>query len=63
VPIGQGIVNFPRIVDVLRTAGFRGPYSLELELPGVADGSLPKEASEEGIRRSIAYLQSSGLLP
>ena len=42
-----------------------GPYSLELELPGVADGSLPKEAGEEeeGIRRSIAYLQSIGLLP
>ena len=63
VPIGRGIVNFPHIIDVLRTAGFRGPYSLELELPGVADGSLPKEASEEGIRRSIAYLQSIGLFP
>jgi len=63
VPIGQGIVNFPRIIDVLRMAGFRGPYSLELELPGVAGGSLPKESSEEGIRRSIAYLQSIGLCP
>jgi hypothetical protein len=34
-----------------------------LELPGVADGALPKEASEEGIRESIAYLQRIGLLP
>ena len=63
VPIGQGVVNFPRITAVLREAEFRGPYSLELELPGVADGSLPKETSEEGIRRSIAYLQSIDLLP
>jgi inosose dehydratase len=63
VPLGQGVVNFPRIVEVLRAVGFRGPYSLELELPGVADGTLPKEASEDGIRRSIAYLQHIGLLP
>jgi inosose dehydratase len=63
VPIGQGVVNFPRIVEVLRAVGFQGPYSLELELPGVADGALPKEASEEGIRESIAYLQRIGLLP
>jgi inosose dehydratase len=63
VPIGQGVVHFPRIVEVLRGVGFRGPYSLELELPGVSDGSLTKEASEEGIRASIAYLQSIGLLP
>ncbi len=63
VPIGQGVVNFPRIIKVLRQAAFQGPYSLELELPGVADGSLAKEASEQGIQHSIAYLQHIGLLP
>jgi inosose dehydratase len=63
VPLGQGVVDFPRVTAVLREAGFGGPYSLELELPGVADGSLPKETSEEGIRDSIAYLQRIGLLP
>lgn len=63
VPIGHGVVNVPRIVEVLRAVGFRGPYSLELELPGVADGTLSKEASEEGIRQSITYLQGIGLLP
>lgn len=63
VPIGQGVVNFPRIIEVLRGTGFQGPYSLELELPGVADGALSKETSEEGIRISISYLQEIGLLP
>ncbi len=63
VPIGQGVVNFPRIVEVLRAVDFRGPYSLELELPGVADGTLSKDASERGIGDSITYLQGIGLLP
>ena len=63
VPIGQGVVDFPRVFKVLQATGFAGPYSMELELPGVGDGSLAKEASEEGIRSSIAYLRGVGLLP
>jgi inosose dehydratase len=57
--LGQGRVNFPGIVDVLRKVGFRGPYSLELE--GKRDEDLNRAAQREVIRASIEYLGRIGL--
>lgn len=31
-PLGQGTIDFPAVVAVLREAGYRGPFSAEVEL-------------------------------
>ena len=57
--LGQGRVNFPGIVDVLRKVGFRGPYSLELE--GKRGEDLNKADQGKVIRASLDYLRRIGL--
>jgi inosose dehydratase len=57
--LGEGRVNFPGIVSVLRSAGFRGPYSLELE--GKRGEDLNRAGHREVIRQSMDYLRSIGL--
>lgn len=57
--LGQGRVNFPGIVDVLRKVGFRGPYSLELE--GKRGEDLNRAGQSEVIRGSMEYLRRIGL--
>jgi L-ribulose-5-phosphate 3-epimerase len=63
VPLGQGVVDFPAVIDVLRKAHFSGPYSIELELAEMADEAAAKIACEEGLRASLAHLREIGLLP
>jgi L-ribulose-5-phosphate 3-epimerase len=57
--LGEGRVNFPAIIAVLAAAGFRGPYSLELE--GRRGEDLNRAQHLERISRSLAYLRSIGL--
>ncbi|HUJ23532.1 MAG TPA: sugar phosphate isomerase/epimerase family protein [Bryobacteraceae bacterium] len=49
VPIGQGKVNFPKLIPRLKEAGYRGPLTIEREISG------PKQG--EDIRASKAYLE------
>jgi len=57
--LGSGVVDFRRVLDILRTAGYRGPYSVELEFQG--EPWPPLEDVTSGMRRSYAYLRSLGL--
>lgn len=49
VPIGEGKVDFPRLIQRLKEAGYRGPITIEREISG------PRQ--EEDIRASKAYLE------
>jgi inosose dehydratase len=57
--LGDGRVKFPRILETLRGASFKGPYSLEIE--GMAGEDLNREGYLERVRKSLEYLQSIGL--
>lgn len=49
VPIGEGKVDFPRIIQRLKDLGYRGPITIEREISG------PKQT--EDILRAKAYLE------
>lgn len=57
--LGEGRVNFPAIVATLTAAGFRGPYSLELE--GRRGEDLNRAQHLDRIKRSLDYLGQIGL--
>ena len=48
-PIGQGKVDFPRIIERLKALNYRGPITIEREISG------PQQI--EDIKRSKAYLE------
>jgi sugar phosphate isomerase/epimerase len=50
VPIGQGKVDFPRLIRRLKELNYRGPVTIEREISG------PEQM--EDIKRSIAFLQN-----
>ena len=49
VPIGQGKVDFPRIIRRLKALNYRGPITIEREISG------PQQV--EDIKKSKAYLE------
>ena len=53
VPVGDGLVGFPRLVDALESAGFEGDYIIEREITG--------DQQQRDIRRAIAYLSGEEL--
>lgn len=57
--LGEGRVNFPKILETLESAGFKGPYSLEIE--GMAGEELTRGGYLQRVRKSLDYLQSIGL--
>src|SRR5438270_7720131 len=57
--IGDGSVDFARVLDILRQAGYAGPYSVELEFQGEPWPSL--EEVTEAMRRSREHLNGLGL--
>jgi L-ribulose-5-phosphate 3-epimerase len=59
--LGDGRVNFPEILRVLKGANFEGPYSLEIE--GMQGEDLNREGHLQRIRKSLDYLKSIGLTP
>ena len=58
--LGQGRVNFPAVIEVLQAAGFKGPYSMELE--GSAGEDLNKAGHVATIKKSLDYLREIGLM-
>ena len=59
--LGEGRVNFPEIIRVLQSVGFRGPYSLEVE--GKEGEDLNRQGCLERLETSLDYLRQIGLMP
>jgi sugar phosphate isomerase/epimerase len=57
--IGEGTVDFGRVLQILRGAGYDGPYSVEIEFQGEPWPSL--DEVNEAMRRSYEHLSSLGL--
>lgn len=54
-----GAVDFVRVLELTRTCGFNGPYSLEIE--GIAgEGELPLDDYHQRIVESVAHLRNCG---
>lgn len=54
-----GAVNFVRVLEILRTCGFQGPYSLEIEgVTGEPELTLPQ--FQKRIADSVQYLRDIG---
>jgi len=59
--LGEGRVNFPKIIEALQSVGFRGPYSLEIE--GQQGEDLNREGHLARVMKSVNYLRQIGLMP
>lgn len=57
--IGDGTVDFGRVLEILRQAGYTGPYSVELEFTG--EPWPPLADVNESMRRSHEHLTGLGL--
>lgn len=58
--LGEGVVDFPKVFEVLAARGFHGPYTMELE--GIRGEELTREGVEKRVEDSLAYLKSHGLV-
>ena len=56
--LGDGIVDFPAVFDLMGSRGFKGPFTIELEGHEVRD----KQGQLEHVANSIEYLRSIGAL-
>lgn len=56
---GNGSVDFPRVLEILRNGGYEGPLSVEIEFTGEPWPSL--EEVDSSMRASYHYLSSLGL--
>jgi len=57
--IGDGAVDFERVLEILRDAGYTGPYSVEVEFQGEPWPSL--DEVNAAMRRSYEHLRGLGL--
>ena len=57
--IGTGTVDFARVLQILRDAGYDGPYSVEIEFQGEPWPRL--DEVNEAMRRSYEHLRGLGL--
>jgi L-ribulose-5-phosphate 3-epimerase len=54
--LGQGIIDFPEIVEVLKAGGYQGPVTIEFE--GIEGVTLNEEETKQAIADSVAYLRT-----
>ncbi|MHA1717095.1 MAG: sugar phosphate isomerase/epimerase family protein [Promethearchaeota archaeon] len=52
--LGDGIVDFPAIIKRLGSAGFHGPYTIEIE--GIKGESLDLDGVKARIKKSVEYI-------
>ena len=57
--IGSGVVDFGRVLEILRAAGYTGPFAVELEFQG--EPWPPLADVNDSMRRSYEHLQQLGL--
>jgi sugar phosphate isomerase/epimerase len=55
-PIGQGHVDFPRVLQILEDGGYAGPLSVEIEFYGFP--YPPLDEIDAAVRASYAYLET-----
>jgi L-ribulose-5-phosphate 3-epimerase len=53
--LGDGVVDFPRLFELLNARGFYGPFTLELE--GIEGEELDEQAVRARVARSLRYLR------
>jgi len=58
--LGEGVVDFAGVGEVLRSACFTGPYTLELE--GIAGSADSVEAMEANVAACAVHLRKLGLV-
>ena len=58
--LGQGVVDFPRVLSILRNVGFDGPWTMELE--GVEGQQFTAEDACNEVAESVEYMRSIGVL-
>ncbi|HNT86823.1 MAG TPA: sugar phosphate isomerase/epimerase family protein, partial [Candidatus Hydrogenedentes bacterium] len=56
--LGEGVVDFPAIVKMLRDHGYAGPVTLEFE--GVEGVELSEDETKRAIADSVAYVRALG---
>lgn len=57
--LGEGVVDFRSVFQLLNDRGFYGPFTLELE--GIEGEDLDEAATRERVAASLRYLQQQGL--
>ncbi|HEY1368944.1 MAG TPA: sugar phosphate isomerase/epimerase [Gaiellaceae bacterium] len=57
--VGEGTIDFARVLEILRDGGYDGPYSVELEFTG--EPWPPLEEVDRSMRSSYEHLRSLGL--
>jgi L-ribulose-5-phosphate 3-epimerase len=57
--IGDGSVDFARVLEIMRETGYEGPYSVEIEFQG--EPWPPLDEIHQALRRSYDHLKSLGL--
>jgi L-ribulose-5-phosphate 3-epimerase len=57
--VGEGTIDFARVLEILREGGYDGPYSVELEFTG--EPWPPLEEVDRSMRASYEHLRSLGL--
>jgi L-ribulose-5-phosphate 3-epimerase len=57
--IGSGVIDFAAVLRILDEAGYKGPYSVELEFQG--EPWPPLEEVNAAMRRSYEHLRTLGL--
>jgi sugar phosphate isomerase/epimerase len=57
--VGDGIVDFARVLSILEQAGYKGPYSVEIEFKG--EPWPPLDEVNASMRRSHEHLSRLGL--
>ncbi len=57
--LGEGVVNFPAVFEMLSGRGFTGPFTMELE--GVRGEEVSRADVESRVEKSLAYLRTQGL--
>jgi sugar phosphate isomerase/epimerase len=57
-PVGQGVVDMPEVLRILKQHGYTGPITLEFE--GVKGVELNETETQKAIAESVAYVRSLG---
>jgi sugar phosphate isomerase/epimerase len=56
--LGQGVVDIPEVLNVLREHGYDGPITMEIE--GIKGVEWDEETTKQAIKDSVIYLRSLG---
>lgn len=57
--LGEGVVDFKGVFELLNSRGFHGPFTFELE--GIEGEDLDEAAVQERVAASLRYLQGLGI--